>query len=149
MKRQYVKYYLAVAVALLSFAAYIPALQNDFVQWDDDAYVYENPNIRSFDPGFFKWAFSSFYASNWHPLTWLSHALDYAIWGLNPLGHHLTNNILHAINTFLVVLLVVKLMEAAGAVIRLVRNPSEAGAKRRPAQRKGGPPNRPYKKLRE
>ena len=48
----------------------------------------------------------------WHPLTYLSHALDFAVWGLNPMGHHLTNNILHAVNTFLVVLLVVRLMEA-------------------------------------
>jgi tetratricopeptide (TPR) repeat protein len=52
-----------------------------------------------------------FYAGNWHPLTWLSHALDYAIWGLNPLGHHLTNTVLHALNTLIVVFLVMKLME--------------------------------------
>ncbi len=73
----------------------------------------ENPYIRSLDLAFFKWAFFDFYAANWHPLTWISHALDYAVWGLNPMGHHLTNNILHAVNTFLVVLLVVRLMEAA------------------------------------
>ena len=83
------------------------------MSWDDDLYILENPHIRSFDPAFFKWAFFDFYAANWHPLTWISHALDYAVWGLNPLGHHLTNNILHAVNTFLVVLLVVRLLEAA------------------------------------
>ena len=109
------KYYIAGSVSLITFAVYLVSLQNDFVQWDDDAYVYENPNIRSFDLRFFKWAFSSFYASNWHPLTWISHALDYAVWGLNPMGHHLTNNILHAINTFIVVLLVVKLLEIVSA----------------------------------
>ncbi len=110
-KTEYVKYYLAGAVSLLTFAVYLPSLQNSFVEWDDNLYVYDNPNIRSFDLRFFKWAFSSFYASNWHPLTWISHAMDYLIWGLNPMGHHLTNNIFHAINTFLVVLLVVKLLE--------------------------------------
>jgi tetratricopeptide (TPR) repeat protein len=113
MKIKNIKYYLAISVSLITFAVYLPALQNDFVGWDDGAYVTDNSHIRLlFSPAFFKWAFSDFYASNWHPLTWISHALDYAIWGLNPLGHHLTNNILHALNTFLVVLLVVRLVEA-------------------------------------
>lgn len=108
--RTHSKYYLAGAVALLTFVVYLPALQNSFVEWDDNIYVYENPHIRSMNGAFFGWAFSAFHGANWHPLTWISHALDYAIWGLNPLGHHLTNNILHAANTFLVVLLTVTLM---------------------------------------
>ena len=49
--------------------------------------------------------------SYWHPLTWISHALDYAVWGLNPLGHHLTNIIFHAVNTFVVVFLMIRLLE--------------------------------------
>jgi hypothetical protein len=49
--------------------------------------------------------FTAFHASNWHPLAWLSHALDYAVWGLNPMGHHLTSIILHGLNTFLVVII--------------------------------------------
>ena len=61
----------------------------------------------------FKWAFCDFHAGNWHPLTWISHALDFAVWGLNPPGHHLTNNILHAVNTFLVMFLIIKLLETA------------------------------------
>ncbi|MFZ2198874.1 MAG: hypothetical protein WAV13_14135, partial [Thermodesulfovibrionales bacterium] len=48
-------------------------------------------------------------------MTWISHALDYAVWGLDPMGHHLTNNILHASNTFLVVLLVMRLTEVVFA----------------------------------
>ena len=111
-RRIHVTYYLAGSVSLVTFAVYLYALQNEFVDWDDGDYVFNNPFIRSFNGAFFRWAFLDFYAANWHPLTWISHALDYAVWGLNPLGHHLTNNILHAINTFLVVLLVVKLIEA-------------------------------------
>ncbi|MCL5022521.1 MAG: tetratricopeptide repeat protein [Nitrospirae bacterium] len=113
MKKQHLKYYLAAAVSLLTFGVYLYALHNDFVEWDDSAYVYANPHIRAFSPAFFRWAFFDFYASNWHPLTWISHALDYALWGLNPLGHHLTGNILHAANTFIVVVLVAKLLEVA------------------------------------
>ncbi|MGC2063252.1 MAG: hypothetical protein WA610_09745, partial [Thermodesulfovibrionales bacterium] len=98
----------------MTFALYLFSLQNDFVGWDDGAYVVNNPFIRSLNGSLLKWAFFDFYSSNWHPLTWISHALDYAIWGLNPLGHHLTNDILHAVNTFLVVLLVVRLIDACG-----------------------------------
>ena len=120
-KTQDLKYYLAAAVSLLTFAIYLFSLRNDFVGYDDNTYVLNNPHIRSFDFNLFKWAFFDFYAANWHPLTWISHALDYAVWGLDPMGHHLTNNILHAANTFLVVLLVVRLMEAVKPVTAMPR----------------------------
>jgi lipoprotein NlpI len=107
------KYYTAAAIAFLAFAVYLPALQNDFLNWDDSVYVVENPFIRSFNAHLFREAFFRFTASNWHPLTWISHALDYAVWGLNPWGHHLTNIVLHGVNTFLVVLLIMLLLEAA------------------------------------
>jgi hypothetical protein len=110
MKRRYYEYYLAASVSLITFLVYLSSLQNAFVYWDDDVYVFRNPHIQSLNADFIRWAFSSFYATNWHPLTWISHAVDYAVWGLNPLGHHLTNNILHAINTFAVVILVARLL---------------------------------------
>ncbi len=104
-------YLTAAATALISVIVYLPALQNGFVTWDDDIYVFENYHIRSLGPAFFKWAFFDFYASNWHPLTWLSHALDFTFWGLSPLGHHLTNIALHGVNVFFVVLLVARLLD--------------------------------------
>ncbi|MBI4685930.1 MAG: hypothetical protein HY755_12135 [Nitrospirae bacterium] len=100
----------AISVALLTFLIYLPSLKNGFVNWDDDSYIYENFFIRDIGIKLFEWAFLRFNVANWHPLTWVSHSIDYAIWGLSPLGHHLTNNILHAINTFIVVLLVVRLL---------------------------------------
>lgn len=105
-------YFVAALIMLATVFVYLPALQNDFVQWDDDKYVYKNQHIRSSGSYFFRWAFTSFYAANWHPLTWISHAVDYAIWGLNPLGHHLTSMVFHGLNAFLVVLLTVKLIES-------------------------------------
>jgi tetratricopeptide (TPR) repeat protein len=109
-----VRYYLSFFVALATFAIYLPALlQNQFVHWDDGGYIFANPHIRTFDLAFLKWAFFDFYVSTWHPLTWVSHALDYAVWGTNPIGHHLTSSILHAVNAFLVVLFVIKLLEVA------------------------------------
>jgi hypothetical protein len=106
-----IKSIIASSVAVVTFVVFLPTLQNEFVNWDDDIYVYKNHFIRSLDTELLKSAFAGFDAANWHPLTWLSHASDYAIWGLNPLGHHLTNNVLHALNTLLVVFLVMRLME--------------------------------------
>jgi protein O-mannosyl-transferase len=108
-----IKYYLAAAAALITFIVYLPVLNNDFLlTWDDNGYIVRNPYIRSFDLGLIKWAFTDFTTGNWHPLTWMSHALDYAIWGLNPAGHHLTSIIFHAVNTFLVTLLTIELTAA-------------------------------------
>ncbi|MGD0884704.1 MAG: tetratricopeptide repeat protein [Thermodesulfovibrionales bacterium] len=102
---------LAASVAVVTFIVFLPALQNEFLNWDDEVYVFDNPNIYLLNTTFFRWAFFDFYQSNWHPLTWISHAMDYAVWGLNPLGHHLTNIVLHAVNTFIVVLLITRLIE--------------------------------------
>jgi protein O-mannosyl-transferase len=102
---------LSVAVSIITFLVYLPALKNNFLEWDDPTYVTENVNIRSFNLALLRWSFLDFYASNWHPLTWISHAADYLVWGLNPLGHHLTNNIIHSVNTALVVLLIIRLLE--------------------------------------
>jgi Tfp pilus assembly protein PilF len=123
-KRLKIKYYLAGSIAVITFAVYLASLRNGFIaEWDDGEYVLYNPYIRSINLSFLRWAFSSFYASNWHPVTWISHAIDYAVWGANPLGHHLTSVIIHAVNTFLVVLLIVRLQEAA-------RGPAPGGQER-------------------
>jgi len=70
----------AICIAALTLMIFLPTLRNDFVNWDDDVYVYQNSNIQRLNAAFLPWAFQ-FHASNWHPLTWLSHAIDYAIWG--------------------------------------------------------------------
>ena len=112
MNKRYFQYVLPAAVAALTALCYLPALKNDFVVWDDDLYIYNNLHIRSLDWTFIKWAFSDISLSHWRPLVWISHALDYSLWGLNPMGHHLTNILLHVANTFLVVYLISRLLEA-------------------------------------
>ena len=114
-KPVYRNIFTALSAGIITFAVFLPSLHGEFLNMDDDEYVYNNFFISTFNLRFFKAAFLEFNVSNWHPLTWISHALDYALWGLNPMGHHLTNNILHAANTFVVVLLVVRLIEAANA----------------------------------
>ncbi len=105
------RYLAATTVSLITFFVYLPALQNGFVNWDDGKYVFENPHIQSIGADFFRWAFFEFYTSNWHPLTWISHALDYALWGLNPVGHHLSSIVLHCLNAFLVTVVALRLFE--------------------------------------
>jgi tetratricopeptide (TPR) repeat protein len=94
-------------LALTTLLLYLPATRNGFVNLDDHEYLIDNTHVTS---GLtwvgFVWAFQfTGYASNWHPLTWLSHALDCQLYGLNPAGHHLTSVILHVINSVLVLLL--------------------------------------------
>jgi len=99
----------ALLVSISTLILYLPSIQNDFVNWDDDRYVYENEHIRSLDYKFLKWSFG-FHISNWHPLTLISHSVDYALWGLNPIGHHLTNIIFHSANTLLLFILTLYLL---------------------------------------
>jgi tetratricopeptide (TPR) repeat protein len=95
--RRYAARWLGALLFLIVLGVFLPALRNDFVTYDDPAYVIENPHVNSgLSWANFRWAWSSFEHSNWHPLTWLSHQLDCALFGLAPRGHHLTNILLHA-----------------------------------------------------
>jgi protein O-mannosyl-transferase len=83
---------------LLTLGVYNPVAHNDFVSFDDPAYVTGNSHVRAgltWDT--VKWAFRSTEQANWHPLTWLSHALDYQLFHLRPAGHHYISVLLHAI----------------------------------------------------
>ena len=78
------------------------ALGNDFVNYDDPDYVTANEHVKGgLTMAGVKWAFRSGEASNWHPLTWLSHMLDSSIFGVQPRGHHATSVLLHAVNAVL------------------------------------------------
>jgi len=96
---------LSLLLILLTLGVYNPAAYNDFVSFDDPAYVTGNPHVRAgltWDT--VKWAFRSTEQANWHPLTWLSHALDCQFFHLNPAGHHYTNVLLHAATAVLLFL---------------------------------------------
>ena len=102
----------AFLIFLITCLVYIPTLKSGFV-WDDVNYVPENTLIRSLSIHNLSKMLTSFRVSNWHPLTWLSLALDYAFWGLNPFGYHLTNVIMHGLNALLVFFLTIKLTVSA------------------------------------
>lgn len=91
--------WLAVAVGLATLLVHLPALRGDFVNYDDPDYVTSNRMVQGgLTWAGVKWAFTTGQASNWHPLTWLSHLLDVTVFGLRPWGHHLTSVLLHALN---------------------------------------------------
>jgi hypothetical protein len=96
---------LLAVLAVLATWIFAPALGHDFVNYDDESYVTGNPMVtggltwESVD-----WAFTAAHSANWHPLTWLSHMIDVEWHGLDPRGHHQTNNVLHALNTVLLFL---------------------------------------------
>ena len=83
-------------------ALYYPVSGHPFLNYDDDVYVLKNSHINAgLSWQTLKWSFTSFYASNWHPLTWLSHALDCQMFGLDAGKQHDTNLALHALNVLL------------------------------------------------
>lgn len=97
-------------VVLLTLAAFWPALDGQFVNWDDDKNFLSNPHFRGLDPASLRWMFTSAHLGHYHPLTWITHAADYALWGLDPAGYHLTNLLLHAANAVLFYLVALRLL---------------------------------------
>lgn len=98
---------LCLLVAAATLAIYAPVTQNNFVNFDDDTYIVFNPHVRAgLHWQTVKWSFMTFEQANWHPLTWLSHAMDCSIFGLNPLGHHTVGVLLHAACAVILFLLV-------------------------------------------
>ena len=103
-----------VVLAVIVGIAFGQALGNDFVSYDDQNYVVLNPRVTSgLELDGIQWAFTHVHASNWHPLTMISHMLDCQLYGLQPWGHHLTSILLHAIAA---ILLFLALRELTGNV---------------------------------
>lgn len=87
---------------LITAAVYSPVGGFAFVNYDDGDYVYDNPRVRQgLTLEGVKWALTARHSGNWHPLTWISHMADVSVYGLHAGGHHLTNLVLHLLNTAL------------------------------------------------
>ncbi|HYS17175.1 MAG TPA: tetratricopeptide repeat protein [Candidatus Binatia bacterium] len=87
-----------LALALVSFLVFLPALWNGFVEWDDQLNLYENPEYRGLTWPQIRWMFTSILMGHWIPLTWLTFGLDYVLWDMNPAGYHLTSLVIFAAN---------------------------------------------------
>ena len=105
-----------VFLVALTWSVFGQTLGHEFINYDDPAYVYENPHVRGgVTIQGIAWAFTHSHGQNWHPLTSISHILDCQFYGLDAGGHHLTNVVLHTIT---VILLFVVLREMTGALWR-------------------------------
>jgi len=105
-----------LVLAAITFAVFGQTLTHEFIDFDDNDYVYDNPVVaRGLTVKGIVWAFTHVHSANWHPLTWISHMLDCQLYGLHPGGHHLTNVVLH---TATVIALFLVLRRMTGALWR-------------------------------
>ena len=116
----------ALLVFLVSTAVFLPALDNGFLAWDDDVNFTMNPHFRGFSAEHLRWMFGGFHVGHYMPLTWLSAALDHALWGMDPWGYHLTNVLLHATGALLAYLVLARLFALLDAGRPITRSTAAA-----------------------
>lgn len=106
---------LSLLLFVFALAVYNQATHFQFVNFDDDRYVTENLHLRNgLSWSTIKWAITSTDEANWHPLTWMSHALDFQWFRLNPAGHHFTSIIFHALSGCILFLLLFRATRRLG-----------------------------------
>ena len=108
------RFALPAAVFCLTIAAFMPVLENGFVNWDDGMNFLENPNYRGLSWSHLQWMFTTLHGSNYRPVAWMTSGLDYLIWGMEAFGYHLTSLLLHGANALLVYHLARHLFASAG-----------------------------------
>ncbi|MEX2224528.1 MAG: tetratricopeptide repeat protein [Candidatus Rokuibacteriota bacterium] len=85
-----------IGIALVTIAVFLPVLQAGFLDWDDSINFLENPYYRGLGWQQLRWMLTANVMGHWIPVTWLTLGADFAVWGMNPFGYHLTNLLLHA-----------------------------------------------------
>src|SRR5579863_5941453 len=112
---QWHQWALCLLVAVVVFTVYFPVLRHPFVIYDDVDYVSQNLQVQQgLTRGALRWAVTSLEFSNWHPLTWMSHALDCEFFGLDAGGHHFTSLLLHAMDAVILFLLLLRMTDKMG-----------------------------------
>jgi tetratricopeptide (TPR) repeat protein len=113
---------MALLLAQFVFLAFFPALRAGFVGWDDDTYFLNNPYYRGLGRAQLAWMFTVM-SGHYMPLTWLTHGLDYVLWGMRPAGYHFVNVLLHALAAAAAYFVALRVLAAAVA-------PEPRGARR-------------------
>ncbi|MGA2544755.1 MAG: tetratricopeptide repeat protein [Verrucomicrobiota bacterium] len=112
-KDKLAKILVCFALVLGTALLYAPVLHFDFVNYDDPLYILHNEHIRTFNDQFLVWCFQTGYAFIWHPLTWMSHLLDFQLYGIqHPGGHHATSVVLHIFSSVLLFLVLNRMTKA-------------------------------------
>ena len=102
-----------IAVAVIGMLAFFPGLHGEFLDWDDRENFLHNPHYRGLGPAQLHWMVTSARTGHWIPLAWLTFALDWQLWGMNPYGYHLTTLLLHGLAAALLYLVARRLLAAA------------------------------------
>jgi tetratricopeptide (TPR) repeat protein len=101
---------ISLFLIVATLVVFWPVRDAEFINFDDDHYVTENLQVKAgLTLKSVGWAFTTTHASNWHPLTWISHMLDFEFYGLSPGGHHITNVLFHIANTVLLFLVLTRM----------------------------------------
>jgi tetratricopeptide (TPR) repeat protein len=105
----------ALALAVATLLVYLPVFQNELVNYDDDYYISQNPNVRlGLSPEGLSWAFTTSYGANWYPVTWISVLLDYELFGMSARAFHAMNLALHIASSIILFLTLVRMTGALG-----------------------------------
>src|SRR2546427_563635 len=104
---------LLVVSTLAPLVVFAPGVGNDFVDWDDNLNFVTNPYYRGLGWTELRWMLTATVTGHYIPVTWMTLGLDYVLWGMNPAGYHLTNLVLHALNTVLFALIAIRLLRLA------------------------------------
>src|ERR1044071_3835585 len=83
--------------AIITLLVFLPSLRNGFVNYDDNLNFLENSHYRCLGIEQLRWMWTTFHMGPYQPLSWMTLGLDYVLWGMRPVGYHLTNIILHAL----------------------------------------------------
>ncbi len=104
-------------IAMVTTVVFLPSLKNGFVNWDDYEYVVENPWIQSWSSEHLGAILTQGRGGNYHPLVFLSHLIEYSLWGKDPAGYHAVNLALHVVATASVFWLGILLSLSQGAAL--------------------------------
>src|SRR5262249_40621605 len=115
------------AVTLLTF---LPALRNDFVNWDDVENFLNNPHYRGLGWTNIRWMLTTAHLGHYIPVTWLTLGLDYVLWGMDPRGYHFTAILVHSVNALVFYILGYRILE-----VGFTSKPNQQLAPTLPAER--------------
>src|SRR5207244_4014534 len=118
--QRWVRWLAPLLVALFTLAAFLASFQNQFVNWDDKDNFLDNPHYRGLGWTHLRWMWTT-HLGHYIPLTWMTLGLDYLLWGMNPVGYHLTSLLLHAANAVVFFFVVRRILTLA------LPSPSERG----------------------
>ncbi|MEO8620382.1 MAG: tetratricopeptide repeat protein [bacterium] len=103
-----------LCIALVTIAAFLPALYNGFVSWDDEKNFLVNPNYRGLGLHQLSWMWTTFHMGHYVPLSWMTLGMDYLVWGMRPAGYHLTSVLIHAFDAVILYFLARRLFVLSG-----------------------------------